>query len=257
MLKLFPEINNFIILRYQREVNSEPIPKKVFFTKEEYDGFLACQGSVFEFAKQQIHHHYPKAQIHVLTNLKDGKDNNFLTHHYIDFLPNHTMKFKVFGLLKEAAMYLDNDIYLNHKFTSDHLPKTLPFNCYSFSWTNTNLQDMSPVQLPCRVNNVLNAGVMWIPNPHESIVQELEEMHKTYFDHKEWLLARNMWTNVDEWALSLYVYKNRIPVTIPSNVNVNRGDNHNKPKCQSIHYTGIKGKRMMFKEVDYFKKLNQ
>jgi hypothetical protein len=229
------------------------MPDKDEFSKENYSRYLEQQYKLFEFSKQHIHKVYPKAHIHILTNQKHWKDNNYITHHVEDFPPTHTIKFKLYGLLKEPAMYLDTDIVINRKWAAHQLPTDTPFNCYSYSFdSNFDLQSRSPIPLPCKVNKLLNAGMIWIPKPDKTIVEELTELHKKYFDFKDWLLTRKMICNDDERALSLYVCIHNMRMKIMPEVNMRRGDGPLDKMAQSIHYCTKRAKDLMVKEVPFF-----
>jgi hypothetical protein len=246
MLRTYPPINDFILIRYKKPSLSPP--PNATFTEEEKQTYLDSHESSFLKMVNQIRRFYPKTRIHVLTNMEDQPVSD-LIYHKKNFWPDHTCKFLLYNLLDRPAMYIDTDILLLKPFQEKHMAGR-PFNCFAISLLE-NLQEMSSKPLPVPVNAIYNAGLMWIAEPSQKIVDEITTLHHTYFSDQRFMSNHNKWSCVDEYALSLYIAINKLNMLLDDKTNVPR-HRIQKPhrKYQSIHYTGIRTKELFQQEFD-------
>lgn len=244
----------FILIKYKKK--SVLGSKNRSFSNIDFRSYMNSQDPLFEIMEKQICHFYPNADIHVLTNDKTCKDKSNITFHFKNFQPNHTCKFFLFGLLKEPAIYLDCDIVLFSKFTDEHLSTKEKFNLFSIS-RRMNLQNLSQRSLPAFTNTIYNAGLIFIKQPTCDIVDNLIDLHKNFFDDKEYITSKNECPNNDEYALSLFIKMNKMQMNLCSDVNVlrhsiNTIDENINDSIQSLHYTGIKAKKQLSEEYTKF-----
>jgi hypothetical protein len=228
-------------------------PAKRAFTDKDYAIYLSSQEVLFEIMKRQLWHFHPNAHIHVLTNIKDCKNESNLTFHYRDFKSNHICKFLLYNLIPEPAIYLDCDIVLFSEFNKYHLETKERFNLFSVS-RHLDLQRISRTSLPVEVNTLLNAGVIYIKSPSADITEALLSLNDKFFSDSDYIISKNEWPYNDEYALSLYVKMNNMNMNLHPGVNVLRWfvqDIENK-NIQSLHYTGVKAKSQLSFECKKF-----
>jgi len=261
MIKVVPEIANFILVKYQRKTMDAPSWVAKQFGEPAMNFYMDCQEQLFAIALEQINRLYPHAHIHVLTN-EYRKDNNGVTYHHRDFPPTHYAKFYIYGLLKEPGMYMDLDILLLRRFDPKHLLCEGPFNMYGVTgpW---DLKELASEPVLVNVDAMYNSGVVWIPKPNEDIVQGLLEIRRKYFSDPEPFRKKGKWFMADEYDTSLYIHLHNIKLRFHPEVNAPRqkvfdvADPNLQGQlilkdCQSLHYAGINLKPMFFKDYKKF-----
>ena len=249
---LFPrtntkKIDNFLLIKYDKK-NLNDIPSHVDYGTK-VDVWNSYQEKMFETMLNQLNFFYPHSTIHVLTNENHKNLKKIKFHYRPDLEPNHTAKFELYSLIDTAAMYLDTDIILVKNFTRKHLTCSGPFNLFQLSSTR-NLQTLCRKPLPAVADRQYNCGMIWIPRPSIAITEELKSLKAEFFDEKNWIEENKAWFNNDEHPTSLLIAKYGIPIVQHKDVNSFRSKcKYNDIfKMQSIHYTGIKNKKLFVKE---------
>jgi hypothetical protein len=165
---------------------------------------------------RQLQHYHPNALIHLLTNQRK-KEIGTIVHYKPRLLAGHLSKFRVFSLLKEPAMYLDCDIVLTRPFEKKHINTVNPFTLYYwYPWP------------PFYHYKHYNAGVIWIQKPSVGLTKKLWHIHGG--------LGSPRFN--EEYAISRFVYDNKLKMYPNSDVNVPKHVTKNLMSYQSIHYAG-------------------
>jgi hypothetical protein len=248
---------NFILIKYKKNNDFKNYKNKNLYNNIDYKFYLEIQSKLFDVMIKQINYFYPKSNIHIITNEKKQKEKNNETFHYIDFKSNHICKFYIYGLLKEPAIYLDCDIILLYKFKKEHLKKNNKFTLYSVS-KDLDLQKISKLKIPKEVKKLYNAGIVYIDKPDSDIVESMFEINKKYFSDEAFILSKNEHPNNDEYAVSLYMSLNNISPCLNNEVNVPRWslEKLELENIQTLHYTGVRAKKMLELEKIKFQKFN-
>jgi hypothetical protein len=169
-------------------------------------------------------------KIHVLTNV-DIPSSNKVIYHYSDTLePSNYAKLRIFGLLNEPAMYLDNDIILLKKFEEKHLVTDNAFNLFQ------EYDVALPKGMPSWMLEYphYNSGIVWIPRPNEEITKALFNIVK-YFP-----VFESGW-GVDEFPIAYFIEAFGLKMQTFKEVNAYRKSTKLPLKeCQTIHYAGVK-----------------
>ncbi len=240
-------IDNFLLIKYGKK-NLNDIPSHVGVSPK-VDDWNEWQEKMFRTMLSQLNFFYPKATVHVLTNEKHKDLKKLVWHYRPDLEPNHTAKFELYSLIDAPAMYLDTDIIIVRNFNKRQLTTKSPFNLYQLSSTR-NLQTLCRKPLPAEAKQQFNCGMIWIPRPNIAITQELRSLKEEFFDEKDWIEANRAWFNNDEHPTSLLIAKYSLTM------NQFREVNSFRSKCkyddifqmQSIHYTGVRNKKLFVKE---------
>ena len=216
--------------------------------------YITCQRDLFDRSVTRIQKLYPKAHIHVLTN-EEGCNTDMITYHHMGFVSNHICKFQIYGLLTEPAMYVDCDVMIIRPFEERHLAGA-PFNCFTADG-GVDLQQFTPKKLPIKTVTFYNAGLIWIPGPNKTIVDELQQIHEEYFNDIDFQRNHNKWSYSDEYSLSYYIAKHGLKMNLFWDVNAPRQAIQKLDKgavhaYQSIHYTGIRAKSLLYKELSCY-----
>jgi hypothetical protein len=240
VIKPYPKIDNFILIKYQL---TDTFDKR--FTKQEIRSYLAHNDFLFFAQINRIRQLYPSSKIHVISNLP-LEETGFILHE-TNMPDNWTSKFQIYSLLKEPAMYLDGDVVLLRPFENKHLETKERFNCYT---------EMTYNYIP-RITNVpngktYNAGVIWIPRPQREITQELQAIHNKFFNREGFILN-------DEYSLGVYTQKHDMKMNLFPEVNVCSESVQDIQKtikqAQSVHYRGVKSKeKLLTKDLRMFPK---
>lgn len=253
MLNDFYFIKDFILVYYKRKFITDGLPLiansyfKNKFLKEDSDIYCNMQFFMLEFMVKQLFNFYPKCNIHIITNCKKEEMPQGTIVHNFALATNHYSKFLIYGLLNVPAMYMDLDILIFSKFKKQYL-LNFPFNVYSIS-SKENLQNMSKKKLPVKVEEIYNTGIVWISQPSKKITDELKNLNEIYFSDHDYLVKKRKWPCVDEYALSLYIKLNNIKINLSDSVNKSRLKISEQLKSyQTIHYAGVKSKKLFFKE---------
>jgi hypothetical protein len=238
-----PKIEAFILVNYKK-----PIDAMKFYDGAPEDAmhYLEMQDRMLQQMIFQINYWYPKTEIHLITNRDVAPGGT--TIHRLPIANNHTAKFQVFGLLDKPAMYLDCDIVIRKKFPVDALWSNTPFRMYGVT-RRFNLQSISPKPIGVDAFNQYNSGILWIPEPDKKITDDIMSIHNEFFSNPEFIVSKKEWPLSDEYALSVYVtqngwqfhHKNGIGESPPAAAD-----------CQSVHYSGVLGKRTYQKDFDDF-----
>jgi len=220
---------NFILVNYKHNFYQNNLLKYYQMTEQRH-----------KFMLKQIDRLYDHYHIHVITNLNntDEANVNITYHRILDLECNNYSKLRVFGLLTEPAMYVDNDILLTRRFAQEELVCDTPFNIF----TEYNKPNLLPKKL--RSYTHYNTGIIWIPRPDKEISKELLYMKKEFDIHD------NGWVN-DEYPISYFIKDNNLKMSTIDAVNEYREEiSFNQIfDFQSIHYTGCQStKDSMMKE---------
>jgi hypothetical protein len=240
-------IDNFLLVKYSKK-NLNDIPSYVEHSTK-VDLWNSTQDTMFSTMVSQLNFFYPKATVHVLTNERHKNLKKLIFHYRPELEPNHTAKFELYSLIDAPAMYLDTDIILVRNFARRHLTTSGPFNLFQLSSTR-NLQTLCRKPLPAVADRQYNCGMIWIPRPSIAITEELKALKAEFFDEKDWIESNKAWFNNDEHPTSLLIAKYGLPIKQYNEVNSFRS------KCkytdifnmQSIHYTGVRNKKLFVKE---------
>lgn len=246
------QIINFILIRYKRKKwdNMPPLIKEKYscMNMEEWDN---VQEDLYQQQIKQLNKIYHGCTIHVLTNDALRIDQNVIIHCFPELESNHVSKLKVYGLIDEPAMYLDNDIIINRRWNDDQLPMQNPINLYIQS-KNYDIQALASKSLPIKITYHYNAGVIWIPKPSKQLSDTLFSIHEEYFSDKENIMSQGKWADSDELPVALYAAQNKITMKLDDTISVDRQilNEYNFKYQQSVHYTGvdIKVKKLCLKE---------
>lgn len=189
---------------------------------------------------EQIQRLYNDCKIHVITNV-DKKSTNKVIYHYSDLVEaSNYAKLRMFGLLNEPAMYLDNDIILNRKFEERYLITDNAFNMYQ------EYDVPLPKGMPDWMFNYphYNSGIIWIPKPDEEITKALFNIVKYFPVHE------GGW-GVDEYPIAFFINAFNLKMKLFPEVNAYRKSTKLAlNECQSVHYAGIK--ELFLEELRYF-----
>jgi hypothetical protein len=207
-------IENFILVRYdKKELNiadklcTQLSPRRFEIQRYLYAGCL-----------KQIKKFYPKATIHVLTNKADSTPG--VIYHVMETLPtNNLSKLQIFGLLEKPAMFIDCDVEICKLFEPHHLPTNIPFNVYK-TYNDAKITFYKHY----------NTGVVWIPNPSKTIVQELITINQQHFSDP------SMWLYNDEYPISYYIHNKRLQMKEYREVNCLIAQ-EDATDAQTIHYS--------------------
>lgn len=206
------DIKNFILFYYNKS-----------YVNIEHKRYFSQTPLMFKCIKNQIKFFYPNSYIHVLTNCK-LEEERMVVYHFNNNLSGLNDKLETYGLLNEAAMYVDLDIILTRPFSQEHLQTSHSFNLYR-EYTEENCKQLTPSQ---KKYTHYNSGVVWIPEPSQKLKNELVEISKSINSYRE----------NDEYAVSYYVHDKKWQMRTNDQVNVIRNDFKNITNAQSIHYTG-------------------
>lgn len=243
-------INNFILTRYTRDTfDNAPLSEKHNVESLNMADWDNVQEILFKQQIKQLNKFYPNCNIHVITNNSNLKSNNNFTAHLVDWKSSHLCKLFAYGLLKEPAMYMDNDILMNRKFEEKHLPIDNPFNFYMKSLIY-DVQKLSSEKLPVEMDHHFNGGIIWIPNPSVEMRDEMINLHQKYFSDRQKIMDCGRWADSDELPATLYAIKNKMKMKLSDEVSVQRKTVDLIRQYQTIHYTGldIETKRLCVKE---------
>jgi len=233
------EIKNFILIRYKRNKwdNMPPSIHKKYasMNMQEWDD---VQESLYQQQIKQLKTIYPKCVIHLLTNDISRVDPNVVIHCFPNLNSNHVSKLKVYGLISEPAMYLDNDIIINRKWNNEQLPTQNPMNMYVRS-PDYDIQALASKNLPIQINHHYNAGIIWIPKPSKKLSDDLFSIHEEYFSDKSKIMNQGKWADSDELPVALYAAQHKITMKLDNTISVSRINLNDFHQPQSIHYTGI------------------
>ena len=84
---------------------------------------------------------------------------------------------------------------------------------------------------------------------HNNINLKFKNLNEIYFSDHDYLVKKRKWPCVDEYALSLYIKLNNIKVNLSDSVNKSRSTISKELKSyQTVHYSGIKSKKLFLKE---------
>lgn len=250
-------IKNFILIRYKRR-GWDNMPQYIHekYAKMNMDEWDEVQENLLKQQIQQIKNFYPKCNIHLITNDKSRIDSSLIIHYFPEMQSNHVSKLKIYGLINEPAMYLDNDIIINKRWNEEQLFTKNEMNLYGIS-KSYDVQSLACDKLPAQMNQHYQGGVIWIKSPSKKLSDELFEIHEKYFSDKQKIKNQGRWADSDELPISLYAKKNKIEMKLDSTISVNRVTlNKSELKnYQSIHYTGIdiEVKKLCLKE---YKEIN-
>jgi|SaaInlV_100m_DNA_2_1039680.scaffolds.fasta_scaffold00526_7 hypothetical protein len=248
-------IDNFILIRYKREVfDNMPKHVKDNFSSMCMDEWDKVQELLFQQQIEQIKNMYPLATIHLITNDKNRKDDRLQIHCFSDMESNHVSKLKVFGLLSESAMYVDNDIIFFKPFGKLHLETDHEFNLYQKS-RKYDVQSLAKEKLPVPIDCHYNAGIIWVKKPSKELYERLCEIHERYFSDRELIMSQNRWADSDELPISVYISENKMKMKTFTDVSVQRASisKLDVVKKQSVHYTGIdiNFKKLCLREIKF------
>jgi hypothetical protein len=236
-------IENFILIYYVKDDLDIEVDEQ---TKRRY---ISSQKPALHFMVSQIKSFYPDSRIHVLTNT--DVDLPECEIHRKDFGSNHTVKFEIYSLLDEPAMYMDCDIVMHRRFKDEELACNTPFKLFNTSMT-INLSKIAAddgfFSVPDRDYQVYNAGMIWVPRPDEAITKRLQLIERVVFCDKEKIKAQGLWPYNDEYALTYMLHMDGISFPNSPSVNlVSWSDEHSD--VQTVHYTGLDGKRAFLQRI--------
>ena len=179
---------------------------------------------------EQIGRVYDDYKIHVITNV-DRPSTNRVIYHYSDMVePSNYAKLRMFGLLDEPAMYMDNDIILMRKFEDKHLKTDNAFNMFQ-EYDVALPKGMPPWMLEYPH---YNSGVVWIPKPDPEITKAMFQIVK-YFP-----VFESGW-GVDEFPMAYFIHSFGMKMnTFPEVDAYRKSTKVPLTECQTIHYAGVK-----------------
>lgn len=220
-------INDFILVQYDH-----------CFDKPNLIGYYRFSERMHQLIVKQIRSLYPHANIHLITN-RPRPSPDIISHIQPDLEPNNYAKLRIFDLIDEPAMYLDNDILLVRPFDQDHLLGR-PFNLYQ----KYSPENMSRLPEGQRGYPHFNTGIVWVSEPSHSLRREMESRRDEFRIYQSFVN--------DEYPVSDYIEDAGGHMNLIREVNFPRSD---VGECsirdfQSLHYTGMDDKSGLFD--DYF-----
>jgi len=219
---------NFIMVNYTNKYEKENLIKYYEDTKKRQ-----------ALTIKRIRQVYNNAKIHIVTDSLDDINYDVNYHYMPEIEKNNYSKLLIFGLLKEPAIYLDNDVILLRKFTEEELPFDYPFNLYA-KYQEEDTKKVLEQGLGEGYHHY-NTGVVWIPKPSKKITDELMLLRDRFN------IYNNGWTN-DEYPISFYVHAHGFKMFESEKVNRYRNLVSKISDEQSIHYTGKEYKKLFLKE---------
>jgi hypothetical protein len=234
-------VPNFIVIKYSGTTHRYHVQNEKYREK------------LFDLTVKQLTAIHPDANIHVLTNSRHD-DFGKVKFHLDENLPrDNRAKFRIFGLIDEPAMYVDDDIIFYRPFAEEHMPKEVPFTHFQ-PWEWLNFQEIASQPLAVKEGWRYNGGIIWINKPSKQLVEELIDLQENTFNTKEKTISLGMGFPSSEYAIGYYLLKYNIPQVMNQYVNVifNTVQRvEDKTKIQSVHYPGLYKDKML---SDYYGK---
>lgn len=244
-------IDHFITVRYDRS-EIDPMPPWLNEPKT-VDDHNDVQRLLFEQFADQIARIYPDATLHVITNVA-RPDHGHVVYHHFEAKANHLIKFQMYGLIDEPAMYMDCDIVIVSPFHGGHTEFACPAGYFTVTRDLIDIQDAASEPLPGDARWPVNAGMVWIGEPSKKIVNDLVSLHGRYFSDPD----RVPYEIADEHAATLYWSMAGVdPVRHVPGTNVPRSGLRGAGdilRQQTVHYTGyaLANKRRCLSEYPLF-----